>query len=194
MAQHIESVGSSSISKVSAAEFWGSIRNGDFIFCSGADGISLPIEKETNSPFSHVLQARIPQDLKTPLALQSTIQKGVAANLLSEYEDYDGDLVLCRRPALTDAEVLLIQERFLIILDDAYNWKTEVGIVARNLLKCLPVDNPKNEYYCSGAQYYASLAVAPGLQRPSPLWYPTPEDNYTDPSVMPICALLKGAK
>lgn len=194
MAEHIQSVAESAIPKVSSALFWGSVRNGDLIFCSGADGISVPIEKETGSPFSHVLQARIPPDLDVPLAMQSTIQRGVAINLLDEYRTYQGDLVLCHRPSLTAEEILAIQERFLTILDDAYNWQSEVGIAAHKLLKFLPVPAPKAEYYCSGAQYYASLAVAPGLQRPNQDWLPTPEDNFTDPSVVALCALLKGTQ
>ncbi len=193
MARHIDTVAGSPIPKVSRAEFWAAIRNGDLIFCSGAAGISVPIEKETGSPFSHVLQARLPPDLMTPLALQSTIERGVAVGLLSEYDKYQGDLVLCRRPALNGAEILAIQERFLAILDDGYNWQTEVGIAAHKLLKFLPVPNPKHEYYCSGSQFYASLAVPPGLQQPNKLWLPTPEDNYTDPSVEAVCALLEGA-
>lgn len=193
MATHINSVATSGLPLVSSAEFWSQVRNADLIFCSGADGISVPIEKETGSPFSHVFQVWIPPDLKTPLVMQSTIQHGVAINLLSDYWKYDGDLVLTRRERLTEAEIVAIQQRFLTIVDDGYNWKTEVGIAAHKLLGFLPVPSPKSEYYCSGSQFFASQAAPPPLQQPNPLWLPTPEDNYTDPSVVAICGKLKGA-
>jgi hypothetical protein len=194
MAQHIDTVASSSIPKVSQAEFMSAARPGDLVFCSGADGISIPIEKETGSPFSHVLQLWPPEDCDLWLTLESTIEHGVHVGKWNEYfPGYNGDMVLCRRPSLSAQDIISIRDRFLTILDDGYNWKTEVGIAAHNLLKFLPVDNPKAEYYCSGAQYVASLAVAPGLQRPSELWLPTPEDNFTDPSVEAVCAILKGS-
>jgi hypothetical protein len=194
MARHIDRVAGSAIPAVTQLEFWRAMRSGDLLFCSGQAQISKTIEGETGSPFSHVLQAWLPSGFGTWLTMESTIDHGVHVGKMEEYiGGYDGDVVLCRRPSLQAAQIIAIQERFLSIVDDAYNWKTEVGIAAHRLLGCLPVDNPKAEYYCSGAQYFASLAAPPGLQRPNSLWLPTPEDNFTDPSVETVCALLKGA-
>jgi hypothetical protein len=194
VAQHIDRVAGSGIPAVTRDEFWRAMRSGDLLFCSGQEQISRTIEGETGSPFSHVLQAWLPEGFRTWLTMESTIEHGVHIGKMDEYVGgYNGDLVLCRRPALKPADIVAIQERFLTIVDDAYNWKSEVGIAAHKLLAFLPVNNPKAEYYCSGAQYFASLAVAPGLGRPNPLWLPTPEDNFTDPSVTVVCALLKGS-
>jgi hypothetical protein len=56
----------------------------------------------------------------------------------------------------------------------------------------LPLIEPKKELYCSGLQYAMSLATPYPLQRSSAN-YPTPEDNWTDPTVTPVCALVKSA-
>lgn len=195
MAQHIDDVVTADIPKVSKRDFWFELRSGDLIFCQGKEAISVAIESQTKSPFSHVLQTWLPPDLNKWLTLESTFEHGVHVGKLSDYIDsYSGHLVLCRRPKLTLDDIREIQRKFLTILDDGYNWRSEVGIAAHKLLDCLPVIEPKGEYYCSGAQYFASMAVAPALKRPSPLWLPTPEDNYTDPSVEAVCCLLEGSE
>jgi hypothetical protein len=192
MAQHIDSVVASLIPKVSPGEFLYRAQSGDLVFCSGADGISVPIEKETKSPFSHVFRLWKPAGVSVFLVQQSTIQRGVGVDPISQYVDYNGDLVLCRREVLTDADNEAITNRFLSILDDKYDWVTEVGIAAHKLLACMPVLDPKNEYYCSGAQTYASQAANPALRWLDKKYMPTPEENFTDPTVVPLCALLKG--
>lgn len=193
MASHIKSVASSGLPLVPQAEFLSRALSGDLVFCWGQEAISHAIENETDGP-SHVLQLWQPTGYQKWLTLESTIDKGVHVGQFSEYiGGYNGDMVLCRRTLTTD-EIRAIQDRFFSILDDNYDWKSEVGQAAHKLLSFLPVEVPKQEYYCSGSQYYASLAVPPGLQRPNPEWLPTPEDNFTDPSVIAICGILKGAK
>lgn len=193
MAAHIDSVAGSSIQKVTKDEFYHLARSGDLVFCQGAEVISHVIESETQSPFSHVLQLWLPEDSDEWLTLESTIQHGVHVGKFSEYIDkYNGDLVLTGRTELTELQKRAIRNKFLSILDDGYDWLSEVGQAAHKLLACVPVDVPKAEYYCSGSQWYASTAIMPSLQRPNPLWFPTPEDNWTDSSIEPVCALLKG--
>ncbi len=107
---------------------------------------------------------------------------------LADYVDgYDGELVLARRPVLTEEEIRKARDAGLRVLDDAYDWKQEVSIAGHRLLKCLPVEIPQKEYYCSGLQYFMSLATRYPLQRPG-LNYPTPEDVWADPTVVPVCA------
>lgn len=192
MAQHIESVAGSSIPKGSALTFLSQARNGDLVFCSGSADVSHAIEGETKSPFSHVLQLWLPAGFSEWLTLESTIEKGVHVGQFSEYVGgYDGDLVLCRRPSINSQGVNAIQSKFMTILDDNYDWRSEVSQAVRKLLSWLPVIQPKAEYYCSGSQWYASTAWSPALKRPSQLYLPTPEDNFTDSSVEAIFATLK---
>lgn len=192
MAIHIQSVTGSSIPKVDKDQFYSTCRTGDLVFCSGQADISKTIEKETNSPFSHVLQLWLPSGATEWLTLESTINHGVHVGRFTEYIDkYDGNLVLTRRENLSAEAIIAIRNKFFTILDDQYDWKTEVGIVAHKLLAAVKVPNPKKEYYCSGAQQFASTAWLPVLQNPNPLWMATPEDNWTDPTVTPICAFIR---
>ena len=189
MALHISSIASSNIQRVKKSEFYFSVRSGDLVFCCGRADISRAIEDLTHSPFSHVLMTWLPPDSDEWLTIESTLHHGVHVGLLSAYvDDYDGDLVLARRPVLTEEEIRKARDAGLQVLDDAYDWKQEVSIVGHRLLKCIPVEIPKREYYCSGLQYLMSLATQYPLRRPGPN-YPTPEDIWIDPTVVPVCAL-----
>lgn len=194
MAAHVESVAASGLAKVTKGEFYERIRPGDLIFCSGREAISEVIEGETHSPWSHVLMAWTPGGwARQWLTLEAAFGRGVHVGLLSDYVDcYDGDVVLARRPALTQAMVETELALGFSLLDDGYDWQQEVSIAARKLVKALPLLQPKQEMYCSGLQYAMSLATPYPLQRPLAS-FPTPEDNWTDATVEPVCALMRAA-
>lgn len=192
MAAHISSLETSGIPRVPKEEFYKQVRSGDLVFCCGSAVISKMIEGVTASIFSHVLMAWLPEDTDHWLTIESTAKNGVHVGQLASYiEDYEGDLVLARRPLVTEADLRKARDAGLRALDDAYDWRQEMSIVGHRLLKCIPVEIPKDEYYCSGLQYMMSLATRYPLQRPG-MNYPTPEDVWTDPTVVPICA-LRGA-
>lgn len=191
MADHIQSIRSSGILTVTKAEFYDQLRFGDMILCQGKYVESELIEGCTRSPFSHILMVWLPAGATQWLTLESTASKGVHVGRLCDYVDlYDGDLLLVRRSILTDADKLAELNAGFALLDDTYDWQQEVTTVAHKLLHLLPVDKPQREYYCSGLMYAISLATPHPLQMPGPC-LPTPEDNYTDPTVAPVCALLK---
>lgn len=197
MAKHIDSIATSGIERVNKGEFYQRIRPGDLLFCWGRADISKVIRKLTGGP-SHVLMAWLPGNWASQwLTMESTIDRGVHVGRLADYVDsYDGDLVLARRPVLTQLDIYNELNRGFTLLDDGYDWQQEVSIAARKLIlngklaKALPLLQPKNELYCSGLQYAMSLATKHPLQRPLAS-YPTPEDNWTDPTVEPVCALLR---
>jgi hypothetical protein len=191
MAAHIDSVSRSSILVATRGEVYSLIRPGDLLFCSGRAGVGHAIEDATDSPFSHVLKAWLPGDWATQwLTLEATFMRGVHVGILSDYIDnYDGDLVICRRD-IPFQEILAEVNVGLSLVDDQYDWVQEVSIVGHKLIHQLPVLHPKAELYCSGLQYVMSLKSSKPLQRPADN-YPTPEDNWTDPSVLPVCAFLK---
>jgi len=189
MAPHISSITEAGIAGVNKKEFYRSVRTGDLVFCCGRAGISRAIEDVTSSIFSHVLMAWLPCDSDQWLTIESTVERGVHIGLLSSYvDDYEGDLFLARRPNLTAADLRKARDAGLQLLGDAYDWKQEVSMVGHKLLSRIPVEIPKNEYFCSGLQYIMSLATPFPLQRPGPN-YPTPEDVWRDPTVVPVCAL-----
>lgn len=189
MAIHIDSVKSSGIRQVDKFEFYEQLEWGDLIFCSGREAISKEIEAITRSPFSHVLMAWLPEGATQWLTLESTFHRGVHVGKLSDYVDaYDGDLVMARRQVLTAAEKMLALNVGLGALGDAYDWQQEVSLAAHRLIHPLPIDKPQKEFYCSGLQYFMSLATPYPLRRPGAN-YPTPEDLWIDPTVIPICAL-----
>jgi hypothetical protein len=191
MAAHIASASASAIQRVSKDEFYRSVRSGDLVFCCGRAEISTAIEDFTNSPFSHVLMTWLPPDSDEWLTIESTMRHGVHVGRLSAYVDsYNGDLVLGRRPVLSEQELRKARDAGLRVLDDAYDWKQEVTLLAHRLLSCVPVEVAEDEYYCSGLQYVMSLATEFPLQRPGPN-YPTPEDIWTDSTLIPVCALIR---
>lgn len=192
MAAHISSVAASDIPKVAKDEFYRQARSGDLLFVSGIAAISRTIEDETKSLWSHVAQLWLPPDSDVWLVLEATIQHGVSVTPLASYADGgDGSIVLARRPALTDADHRLVRNRMLGILGEQYDWQDEVKIAASKLLSSMAVKPLTNEEYCSGYQWYGSCALPSDLQLKHPESYaPTPEDNWTDPSVQPVCAVL----
>jgi len=194
MAKHVQSVRGSGIAAVSRGELYQRIRPGDLVFCSGRAAISSCIEGLTASPWSHVLMAWLAGPWCSQwLTLEATFEKGVHVGLLSDYVDgYDGDLAVARRPALELAMIEAEVNRGLSLLDDGYDWRQEVSIAARKLVAGLPLLKPEKELYCSGLQYAMGLATPYPLQRPAEN-YPTPEDNWTDATVEPVCALIREA-
>ncbi len=191
MATHIASAAAAGIPAVTKSEFYGQLKSGDLVFCCGRTDVSMAIEDLTHSPFSHVLMTWLPPDSDSWLTIESTLHHGVHIGKLATYvDDYDGDLVLARRPVLSEEEIRKSRDAGLQVLDDAYDWKQEVSVVGHRLLRCIPVEIPQREYYCSGLLYLMSLATRHPLQRPGQN-YPTPEDVWTDPTVAPVCALRK---
>lgn len=195
MAEHIANVRTSKILKVTKAAFYKVLRSGDLLFVSGRAAASRGIEDETKSPWSHVARVWLPQDSDVWVVQQATIDRDVAIGPLAYYADgNDGDIVLARRPCLTDADQRAITDRMMGVLGEAYDWQDEVKIVASKLLPLLKFKPISNEEYCSGYVQYGSQAV-PGKELQHPETYaPTPEDNWTDPSVFPACALLAGGE
>jgi hypothetical protein len=191
MAKHISSIAASGLPMVDKAGFYAQLRGGDLIHCSGASGISVPIEKQTGSPFSHVLMAWMPSWANQWLTLEATINRGVHVGLLSDYVGaYDGDMVLARRPALKQADIIAELNAGFNLLDDGYNWKSEVTFAAHKLVKMFPVSNPQKELYCSGLQQVMTKASPIPIVTTGPIMA-TPEQIYTDASVEAICATLK---
>lgn len=189
MAIHIDNVKSSDIRQVDKIRFYEQLEWGDLIFCCGHALISEEIEAITNSPFSHVLMAWLPAGATEWLTLEATFHRGVHVGRLSEYVDgYDGELVMTRRPVLKSAEKTSALNVGLSLLGEAYDWQQEVSIAAHRLVHALPIDKPGKAFYCSGLQYFMSLATPYPLRRPGAN-YPTPEDLWIDATVIPICAL-----
>ena len=194
MATHINSVESSDIERVDKLGFYDKLQWGDLIFCCGQESISKKIEQITHSPFSHVLMAWLPSGATQWLTLESTFHRGVHVGKLSDYVDsYDGDLVMARRVMLTASEKMSALNAGFSVLGDAYDWRQEVTIAAHKLIRALPIGRPEKEFYCSGLQYFMSLATSYPLRRPGPN-YPTPEDLWIDPTVTPICAMRNPAQ
>ena len=194
MAIHIDSVKSSGIRQVEKLDFYNELEWGDLIFCCGRKEISKEIETVTHSPFSHVLMAWLPDGATQWLTIESTFHRGVHVGKLSDYvDDYGGDLVMARRQVLTPDEKMSALNVGLNVLEDAYDWQQEVTMVAHRLLHALPIQMPQKEFFCSGLQYFMSLATPHPLRRPGEN-YPTPEDLWLDPTVIPICALTNRAQ
>lgn len=197
MAQHIDSVRASDIPKVDKATLYSLCKGGDLVVCWGNARISKAIEAVAGGP-SHILKIWTPWPGAPWLTLEATFpsstqsKSGVHIGLFSDYVDsYCGDLVLCRRPALTQAQIFEELNAGFALLDDNYNWREEVSIACRKLIPFAPVIKPVNELYCSGLQQAIAEKTIPFATH-GPDWN-TPEQDFTDPSVVAICALLGAA-
>jgi hypothetical protein len=196
MATHIDSVRGSAIPKVDKATLYSMCKGGDLVFCWGSARISKAIEAVAGGP-SHVLMIWTPWPGAPWMTLEATFpsatesKSGVHLGLFSDYVDgYDGDLVLCRRPGLTQQQILDELNVGFTLLDDNYDWQEEVSIAARKLIPFAPVIKPKNELYCSGLQEAIAVNTIP-FKTYGPDWN-TPEQDFIDPSVETVCALLQG--
>lgn len=194
MAIHVNQVADVWVPALSCQDFAGQLENGDILFCSGASDVSRAIECETKAPWSHVGYVWLLPGIE-PLFIEAVIKYGVrVSRLIANYiGPYDGDVVLCRR-MLPQEGIKAIIAKAISRLGDGYDWQSEVEQAAHNALSFLPEHATKNELYCSGLVQYASTAWSPALQKPNASVAASPEDNWTDPTVVPICKLLKRVK
>lgn len=188
MADHITSVASSSIPKVTKAAFYNQMQPGDLVFCWGDIAISHGIERFTGGP-SHVLKVWLPWDTGPWLTLEAEIDHGVRIGPFEDYMSYPGDIVLCRRP-ITFKQVQQELEFGSTLLDFKYNTIEFASLVARKISTRFPLIQPDKELYCSGLQQAIS-AKSVLFSVPDKPWS-TPEQLFTDASVTAICARLKG--
>lgn len=186
MAQHIDSVASSNIPKVTQEQFYKELLPGDLVFCWGNPAISKGIEKFTGGP-SHVLKTWLPWSTGPWLTFEAEYGLGVRFGKFSDYMKYQGDIVLCRRPlSLEQVEAELVFASTL--LDEKYDTIEFFSLVARRFSTKFPLIQPSNELFCSGAQQAVAAYSVP-FDVPDRPWA-TPEQLFTETSVTPICALL----
>jgi Permuted papain-like amidase enzyme, YaeF/YiiX, C92 family len=192
LAQHIDNLKTCSIAKVDKADFYREVQPGDLLFVSGVAAISHGIQLMTGSPWSHVAFVWCPESGNQRLTIEATIDRGVHVGLLKDYVDgSNAAIALGRTRALTLNDQYIAMNAGLGVLDDGYDWQQEVSITARKLVGMLPLIQPKKEFYCSGLQYFMRLGTSLPLQKPQANM-PTPEDNWTDPSVEAVCLMVKG--
>ena len=191
MAQHIDSVAVSSIPKVSKTEFLAACRPGMPIFCQGHYGISKGIEAFTESPFSHVATLICLESIGRWGVLEATKDHGVHVGHLDYYlGQYDGDLVLASTPVLQSEDYLKLLQIQFDLVDDAYDVGQEVSLVAHKLCSLYPIRVNRNEYFCSGLYQQGRKGTSLPLKVPGP-GMATPEEVWCDPSIVPICSLVK---
>ncbi len=192
MARKIDSIAGSGITRVNAEQFLAACKTGDMVFCQGKYVESQVIEGVTGSCLSHVLMIWRDDWISQWLTLEATIDKGVHIGLLADYvTKYDGDLVLCRREVLTEEQIWRGLDAGLALLDDSYDVAEEIQIAAHKLLPWVHEDAGRKKLFCSALQQRISEATGVPL-----IWMgegdPTPEDNWRDTTVWPVCALIKG--
>jgi hypothetical protein len=189
VAEQITSVAASSIPKVTPAAFFASMQPGDLVFCWGDVAVSKAIEEFTGGGPSHVLKVWLPWPGIAPwLTLEAEIDHGVRFGQFEDYMSYPGDLVLCRRNLTLD-QVMAELAFGATLLDFKYDTIEFASIVARKFSTRFPLIQPEKQLYCSGLQQAIAAKSVP-FSVPDRPWA-TPEQLYTDASVVAVCALLK---
>lgn len=192
MAQHIDNVAGSSIRKVTKAQLYAACRPGDLVFCWGRGVISDGIEKVTRGP-SHVLQIWTTSWAQQWLTFEATVDANVHYGRFSDYTDgYNGDIVLCRRPILTEAQIERQMRHSVKLLGEKYDAIEFASLIVRKVWHRAPLIQPARELYCSAAMQAISFDTVP-FHAPQQSWN-TPEDDFTDPTVAAVCALMEGTK
>lgn len=190
MAQHIDSVKGSSIPKVDKAAFYAACKPGMPIFCQGEYPISLGIERFTASPFSHVATLFYLHAVDRWAVIEATKEHGVHVGHLDYYIDqYKGDLVLAATPALSDADYTALLQAQFDLVDDAYDTGQEISMVANKLFH-LPIRVGRKEFFCSGLYEEGRRSTSVPLAYSGP-GMANPEQVWRDPSIVPVCALVK---
>jgi hypothetical protein len=191
MAKHIDDIRTSGIPRVSRQEFYARAQSGMPIFCQGRYAVSHAIEGFTGSPFSHVGTLIYVKEIDRWGVLEATERHGVHVGHFSYYTDaYDGDLVLAATPQLgpSDYDGLLAAQ--FDLLDDGYDAGQELSMVAHKLVRAFPISVGKREYFCSGLYEQGRRATRLPLEYGGP-GMASPEQVWTDPSIVPVCALVK---
>ncbi len=190
MALHIDDVRPSRIPKVSKADFYAACKPGMPIFCQGRYPISLGIEHFTGSPFSHVATLFYIDALNRWAVIEATKDHGVHVGHLDYYTDqYQGDLVLAATPVLNNADYTALLQAQFDLVDDAYDTGQEISMVAHKLFH-LPVRVGRKEFFCSGLYEQGRRSTSAPLIYSGP-GMATPEQVWCDPSIVPVCALVK---
>lgn len=193
MAVHINSLATCGIATVSKDDFYRKwLQPGDLIFACGQSCFDKLLDAETGSLLTHVLTAWLPNPYGPWLTLEATLTRGVHVGLLSDYTDnQDGSLILVRRLGLPQDTNPKILNAMLQLLDDGYNWQTEVTFAAHKLLRALPVAKPRDDLYCSALVWHGAAEFEPfayQVNAENPI-APTPEELYVDPSAIALCLL-----
>ena len=184
------------VPKVGRNEFVSALQPGDAVYCWGTEAISKIIEGLAGGP-SHVLTVWRPSWASAPwLTVEATFpslshnsKSGVHVGMLADYLNaYPGNLVLTRR-AVSPTQVQVELNAALSLLDDNYNWTTEVSIAARKLIPWLPALESKTTLYCSGLRQVMCEETVPyKTYGPDPN---TPEQCFQDVSTEAICVLMQ---
>ena len=191
MADHIDSIADSSIPKVTKTEFYKACKPGMPIFCQGQYPISLGIERFTHSPFSHIATLFYLSEVDRWALLEATKDHGVHVGHLDYYTDrYNGDLVLCATPALQSADFFKLLQAQFHLVDDPYDTRQEVSMVAHRLISAIPVQASHKEFFCSGLYEQGRRSTRVPLIYNGP-GMASPEQVWCDPSIEPVCALIK---
>jgi len=186
MATHINGVRGSGIPVVSQNQFYDLMLPGDEVYCWGRSLVSTAIEDFSKGP-SHCFKVWLPVSNGPWATFEATTSKGVRFGKVSDYMSYNGDMVLCRRPISfkqVEAELALA----VTLLDDGYDLIEFATLVGRLFDKRFPVIQPSTQLYCSAALQVIATASKPYLAPEHP--WATPEQLFTDPSVVTVCALL----
>jgi hypothetical protein len=199
MAKHIDHISELQALAVGKPEFYSRLRSGMLLFCIGKAEISKAIQKATKSPLSHIGMIYMPcfED-GAPVGLWTLIEAvyphGVGMNPLESYVEGPEDLILCKR---VDPNGKDIDQRAAILaeLKMCGHGYAALGLVKEGLhrmVPALPAECSTNEVYCSGLQHIGSTNTIFPFAAPDG-GEPAPEDEYVDPSVVVVAAMIKQA-
>lgn len=165
------------------------VQDGDLGFCAGDAPISRIIERDTDSPWSHVLMLFHENDeIRT---LESTFTEGVHVGNAGHYLQLsDGPFVVARLKGLTQGEALSFLGRGFHLIGRGYEVDEEIAMALHRLCKLVPVHPEYKELFCSGLiqdilrnSRYAVSNDADGGNA-------TPEDVWRLPFLEPVCAVV----
>ncbi len=195
--KHIDSLSELKAIAVDKPTFWNSLRSGMLLFVSGKAPISHAIEQATRSPWSHIGMVFAPfqcdgSPVGVWMLIEAVFPHGVGINPLVGYIEGPADLVLAKRVDPATGQEIDYRPAVRTELELAGREYAALGLLKQGLHRLdnrLPPEWNNRECYCSGLQWLGSRATTHPFNAIDGA--PSPEDEWIDASVVPVCALLK---
>lgn len=188
MAEHIDSLPTSPIPRVTIEQAMALIEDGDLGFCQGQAIIGDFIEDITHSPWSHVVMLfRRDGQLRT---LESTFTAGVHVGSAQHYlEQSDGPFAIARFQGLSQPEAEKFLDKGLSLVGRHYEVMEEVAMALHRLSKEIPVHPEYKNLFCSGLIQDIFRDSAYNIPDDASGGNATPEDVWRSPKLQPICGV-----
>ncbi|MDE2104956.1 MAG: hypothetical protein KGL39_47400 [Patescibacteria group bacterium] len=192
MASLFTSVGrlkQSGIPIVTAAEAAAMSTDADLFFCCGTDPAAVAIHLVTGSPISHCgFLFREDAGLAT---VESTFTQGVHIGRALDYLQMgDGACIVARLEGMTAETAETLLKKADALIGTHYQVAEEIEMALHTIIPCMRVKPEWDELFCSGLIQDVLRGTEWAIPDDKDGGNATPVDVWSQPFVVPICAVV----